>query len=104
MGLNEDHSRYKIYTVLLREGYNGLDLVEKDPVVAVKDRLGELMQEGLHEYNQRRKVMNLEKKRKRGEIELRKTGQAQSDDVSALGQVERREERERFYKVLFGER
>ncbi|XP_078160718.1 ubiquitin carboxyl-terminal hydrolase family protein [Carex rostrata] len=97
-------NRYKMYTVVLREGYNGSDLVEKDPVVAAKDRLGELMQEGLHEYNQRRKVMNLEKKRNRGEIELRKTSQEESDHVAALDWVERREERKRFYKVLFDDK
>lgn len=104
MGLKKGHSRYKMYTVVLREGYNGSDLVEKDPVVAAKDRLGELMQEGLHEYNQRRKVMNLEKKRNRGEIEVRKTSQEESDDVAALDWVERREERKRFYKVLFDDK
>ncbi|KAJ4764009.1 Ubiquitin carboxyl-terminal hydrolase family protein [Rhynchospora pubera] len=97
-------NRYKIYTVVLREGYNGSELVEKDPVVVAKERLGELMQEGLHEYNQRRKVLNLEKKRKRGEIELRKNSQEEINDVAALDKVERREERERFYKVLFDDR
>jgi Plant organelle RNA recognition domain len=104
VGLIKGHSRYKIYTVVLREGYDGSNLVEKDPIVASKERLGELMQEGLHEYNQRRKIMNLEKKRKSGKIELRKTGLEESDDVTALGPIKRREERERFYKVLFDDR
>ncbi|KAK6938283.1 Plant organelle RNA recognition domain [Dillenia turbinata] len=42
-------NKYQIYTVLLREGYNGLELVNKDPFVAVKEKFGELMREGLHE-------------------------------------------------------
>jgi hypothetical protein len=57
-------NRYMIHTVVLREGYEGSELKVKDPVVMAKDMLGELMQEGLHEYNQRRRAMNLEKKRR----------------------------------------
>ncbi|KAG1369793.1 protein WHAT'S THIS FACTOR 1, chloroplastic [Cocos nucifera] len=99
-------NRYKIYTVVLREGYRGSELVEKDPLVVMKDKLGELMQEGLHEYNRRRRLANLEKKRKRGEIEVRpKEEEDEEDEVEALRlhSAEKREERKRFYKVLFDE-
>ncbi|KAJ3694811.1 hypothetical protein LUZ60_000188 [Juncus effusus] len=95
-------NRYKIYTVLLREAYNGSDLVEKDPLVIAKDKLGHLMQEGLHEYNQRRRVLNLENRRERGEIEVRKERE-EINDVAALDRLEKREERRRFYKSLFGD-
>uniref|UniRef100_K3Y335 PORR domain-containing protein n=1 Tax=Setaria italica TaxID=4555 RepID=K3Y335_SETIT len=85
-------NRYKIHTVLR----------EKDPVVAAKDRLGELMQEGLHEYNQRRRAANIEKKRRRGEIEVKKEEEKVEDEETArLDSAEKREERRRFYKVLF---
>lgn len=93
-------NRYKIYTVVLREGYSGSELVEKDPMVIVKDKFGELMQEGLHEYNRRRCAANLEKKRKRGEIPVRIKREKEEDEGD---KVEKREERKRFYKVLFGE-
>lgn len=99
-------NRYKIYTVVLREGYRGSELVEKDPLVVVKDKLGELMQEGLHEYNRRRRLANLEKKRKRGEIEARPKEEEDEDDEEEalrLHSAEKREERKRFYKVLFDE-
>nr|CAD1826694.1 unnamed protein product [Ananas comosus var. bracteatus] len=97
-------NRYKIYTVLLREGYDGSELVEKDPLVVAKERLGELMQEGLHEYNRRRQLVNLEKRRKRGEIVSKQVKEEEDcDQVSALDTVEKREERKRFYKVLFDE-
>jgi len=95
-------NRYKIHTVVLREGYEGSELRDKDPVVAAKDRLGELMQEGLHEYNQRRRVANVEKKRRRGEIEVKKEKEKVEDEEAArLESAEKREERRRFYKVLF---
>ncbi|KAF8723698.1 hypothetical protein HU200_021661 [Digitaria exilis] len=95
-------NRYKIHTVVLREGYEGSELREKDPVVAAKDRLGDLMQEGLHEYNQRRRAANLEKKRRRGEIEVKKEEEKVEDqEVARLDSAEKREERRRFYKVLF---
>ena len=95
-------NRYKIHTVVLREGYEGSELKEKDPVVVAKDRLGELMQEGLHEYNQRRRVANVEKKRRRGEIEVKKEKEKVEDEEAArLESAEKREERRRFYKVLF---
>ncbi|GAB2270608.1 hypothetical protein Dimus_005490 [Dionaea muscipula] len=54
-------NRYQIYTVLLREGYNGSELIQKDPLIVVKDKFGELMQQGLHEYHQRHRLLNLEK-------------------------------------------
>ncbi|RWW49675.1 hypothetical protein BHE74_00044126 [Ensete ventricosum] len=100
-------NRYKIYTVVLREAYNGSELIDKDPLVVVKDKLGELMQEGLHEYNRRRHLANLGKKRKRGKIEL--TPKKEEDDENGeealrLDTVEKREERKRFYKVLFDEK
>ncbi|KAH7671276.1 Plant organelle RNA recognition domain-containing protein [Dioscorea alata] len=94
-------NRYKIYTLVLREGYKGSELVEKDPLVVVKDKFGELMQEGLHEYNRRRHLVNLEKKRKKGEILVKeKKVEEKEEEVDS---VEKREERKRFYKVLFDE-
>ncbi|KAA8548527.1 hypothetical protein F0562_000206 [Nyssa sinensis] len=97
-----------IYTVLLREGYNGSELIDKDPLVVVKDKFGELMQEGLHEYNQRHYLMNLEKKNK-GTILVRpekrknrSTEMSEHDDQGGdLGGIFDPEERKRFYKVLF---
>ncbi|CAN6214300.1 unnamed protein product [Urochloa humidicola] len=94
-------NRYKIHTVVLREGYEGSELREKDPVVAAKDQLGELMQEGLHEYNQRRRAANLEKKRRRGEVEVKEEEKVEDEDAARLVSAEKREERRRFYKVLF---
>lgn len=97
-------NRYKIHTVVLREGYVGSELRVKDPLVAAKDRLGELMQEGLHEYNQRRRAANLEKKRKKGEVDVQKEEDELEDEaVARLDSAEKREERRRFYKVLFGD-
>lgn len=94
-------NRYKIYTVVLREGYDGSEVREKDPMVVVKDKFGELMQEGLHEYNRRRCEANLEKRRKRGEFGLKVKREEEEEDE---GVVEKRmEERKRFYKVLFNE-
>lgn len=93
-------NRYKIYTLVLREGYKGSELVEKDPLVVVKDKFGELMQEGLHEYNRRRHLVNLEKKRKKGEILVKEKVEEKEEEVDS---VEKREERKRFYKVLFDE-
>lgn len=98
-------NKYQIYTVLLREGYKGSELVEKDPVVVVKDKFGELMQEGLHEYNRRHHMMNLEKKRKKGVVGM-KLGKKEndyelSDEDGDLGGIFDPEERKRFYKVLF---
>ncbi|KAL6576142.1 hypothetical protein OROHE_000613 [Orobanche hederae] len=106
-------NRYQIYTVLLREGYSGSELIEKDPLVVVKEKFGELMQEGLHEYNRRHYLMNLEKKkknkcmvggvirperRKRGSDETRDDDDDQGGDLGGIFDVE---ERKRFYKVLF---
>lgn len=102
-------NKYQIYTVLLREAYNGSELIEKDPLVVVKDKFGELMQEGLHEYNQRHRLMNLEKKKKRGMMPVRseksedvRTEISQQDVIGdKLGGLFDPEERKRFYKVLF---
>lgn len=86
-----------------REGYDGLELREKDPEVVAKDRLGELMQEGLHEYNQRRRSDNLEKKRRRGEIEIKEEEEEDDEEAARLDSAEKREERRKFYKVLFND-
>ncbi|KAG8388115.1 hypothetical protein BUALT_Bualt02G0092200 [Buddleja alternifolia] len=102
-------NRYQLYTVLLREGYNGSELIEKDPLVVVKEKFGELMMEGLHEYNQRHYQMNLEKKKKKGVIAFRpetlKKNNEESfegdDQGGDLGGIFDAEERKRFYKVLF---
>lgn len=102
-------NRYQIYTVLLREGYNGSELIDKDPLVVVKEKFGELMQEGLHEYNRRHHLMNLEKKKKKGMVlesspKMRDKSSEmseQDDHESNLGGLLDPEERKRFYKVLF---
>ncbi|KAK2979584.1 hypothetical protein RJ640_020076 [Escallonia rubra] len=102
-------NKYQIYTVLLREGYNGSQLIEKDPLVVVKDKFGELMQNGLHEYNRRHYSLNLEKKRKKGMISVRQEktkyrgGEVseQEDRGGDLGGIMDPEERKRFYRVLF---
>lgn len=104
-------NKYQIYTVLLREGYNGSELIDKDPLVVVKDKFGELMQEGLHEYNRRHYLLNLEKKRKKGLAPVRPEGRKrasdevseQDDQGSNLGGIFDPEERKRFYKALFDE-
>lgn len=103
-------NKYQIYTVLLREAYYGSELISKDPLVVVKEKFGELMQDGLHEYNRRHFLMNLEKKRKRDGIVLRRLqGQndsgaderEQDDQAGDVGGIFDPEERKRFYKVLF---
>ncbi|KAK7343731.1 hypothetical protein VNO77_12723 [Canavalia gladiata] len=107
-------NKYQIYTVLLREAYVGSQLVDKDPLVLVKEKFGELMQEGLHEYNQRRRHLNVEKRRKKG-IPLIRVDDVKGkrrrhevsddddddDDGDKLGGLFDPEERKRFYKVLF---
>ncbi|XP_057469990.1 protein WHAT'S THIS FACTOR 1 homolog, chloroplastic-like [Actinidia eriantha] len=102
-------NKYQIYTVLLREGYNGSELIDKDPLVLVKEKFGELMQEGLHEYNRRHYLMNLEKKKKKGivleRLEKRKdSNMDMSEEDDQRGDIDgifNPEERKRFYKVLF---
>ncbi|XP_027366900.1 protein WHAT'S THIS FACTOR 1 homolog, chloroplastic [Abrus precatorius] len=105
-------NKYKIYTVLLREAYVGSQLVDKDPLVVVKERFGELMQEGLHEYNQRRRLLNVEKRRNKGvplirvdDVKGRRRSREVSDDDddgdNNVGGLFDPEERKRFYKVLF---
>ncbi|KAF8037838.1 hypothetical protein BT93_B0625 [Corymbia citriodora subsp. variegata] len=104
-------NKYQLYTVLLREGYNGSELVKKDPLVIVKEKFGELMQEGLHEYNRRHHLANLEKKRRIGmgldrlEKRKEKSGEvSEQDQGEGLGSLFDPEERKRFYKVLFDDR
>lgn len=103
-------NKYQINTVLLREGYKGSELVQKDPLVVVKEKFGELMQERLHEYNRRHNLLNLEKKRKKGLIPLRQetrkqqnSGISEEEDAQGgdLGGIFDPEERKRFYSVLF---
>ncbi|PON83055.1 Plant organelle RNA recognition domain containing protein [Trema orientale] len=102
-------NKYQIYTVLLREGYKGSELIDKDPLVVVKEKFGELMQEGLHEYNRRHYLENLEKKRRKGmvlgthkKIKDRSSEISDSEDQEdKLGGLFDPEERKRFYKVLF---
>ncbi|KAK6940024.1 Plant organelle RNA recognition domain [Dillenia turbinata] len=102
-------NKYQIYTVLLREGYDGSELVNKDPLVVVKEKFGELMQEGLHEYNRRHYLLNLEKKKKKGLLLVRpREGKDEgnetserAEDHSKTGGLFDPEERKRFYKVLF---
>ena len=102
-------NKYQIYTVLLREGYNGSELIDKDPLLLVKEKFGELMQEGLHEYNRRHYLMNLEKKKKKGmvleRLEKRKdSNMDMSEEDDQRGDIDgifNPEERKRFYKVLF---
>ncbi|WJX20608.1 hypothetical protein P8452_10145 [Trifolium repens] len=113
-------NKYRIYTVLLREGYVGSQLVDKDPLVVVKEKFGEIMQEGLHEYNQRRRLINIEKKRSKGlpltrvdEDHMNGRRRRRNREVSdeddevggengnKLGGLLDPEERKRFYKVLF---
>ncbi|KAA0054949.1 protein ROOT PRIMORDIUM DEFECTIVE 1 [Cucumis melo var. makuwa] len=102
-------NKYQIYTVVLREGYNGSELIEKDPLVVVKEKFGELMQEGLHEYNKRHHLMNLEKKRMKGMLlgrsEKNKRKDFETDDSNGqgnnLGGLLEPEERKRFYQSLF---
>ncbi|KVH99620.1 Plant organelle RNA recognition domain-containing protein [Cynara cardunculus var. scolymus] len=99
-------NKYQIYTVLLREGYRGSELLVKDPLVVVKEKFGELMQEGLHEYNRRHHMLNLEKQRKKGMIAMKQGKKDPVNDEDGtedddLGGIFDPEERKRFYKVLF---
>ncbi|PKU77926.1 hypothetical protein MA16_Dca023506 [Dendrobium catenatum] len=64
------------------------------------------MQEGLHEYNRRRNQVNLEKRRRKGQIFLKHKKEDVQENESeslSLDSVEKREERRRFYRVLFDE-
>ncbi|GMH21583.1 hypothetical protein Nepgr_023425 [Nepenthes gracilis] len=102
-------NKHQSYTVLLREGYNGSELINKDPLVVVKDKFGELMQEGLHEYNQRRHLLNMEKKKKNGAVIARSEKRRcksvevseEEDQEGQIGVLLDPEERKRFYKILF---
>ncbi|KAM3361154.1 hypothetical protein P3S68_016008 [Capsicum galapagoense] len=94
---------------LLRESYNGSELIEQDPLVVVKEKFRKLMQEGFHEYSHRHYLLNLEKKRNRGMIMPKpKKRRNQRDETSEqykeggdLGGIFDPEERKRFYRVLF---
>nr|XP_043608028.1 protein WHAT'S THIS FACTOR 1 homolog, chloroplastic [Erigeron canadensis] len=104
-------NKYQIYTVLLKEGYRGSELVDKDPLVIVKDKFGELMQEGLHEYNRRHHTLNIEKRRKKGMIAMKEGKKEPIPELSDedgqgddLGGILDPEERKRFYKVLFDDK
>ncbi|KAL5994848.1 hypothetical protein ACLOJK_024905 [Asimina triloba] len=111
LGIFYVSNKYQIYTVVLREGYHGSELTDKDPLVIVKDKFGELMQEGLHEYNQRRRVLNLEKKKKGLMVmkaegkQRRKAGRTyeQDEEREEQGEIYKPEERKRFYRALFDE-
>ncbi|EPS63817.1 hypothetical protein M569_10967 [Genlisea aurea] len=95
-------NKYRVYTVVLREGYRGSELVERDPLVVVKDKYGEVMQRGLHEYNRRHYLMNLEKKKKKQEASAAKTTKNEKEDDGKGGILDP-DERKRFYRVLFGD-
>ncbi|KAK9154574.1 hypothetical protein Sjap_002054 [Stephania japonica] len=110
LGIFYVSNKYQNYTVVLREGYNGSELIEKDELVVVKEKYGELMQEGLHEYNRRRHALNLEKKKKKGPVlvrlgkgDRRNNCEASEQDGDHGEQLNlyNPEERKRFYKVLF---
>ncbi|CAM8939484.1 unnamed protein product [Rhodiola kirilowii] len=104
-------NKYQIYTVLLREAYNGSVLVEQDPFVAVKEKFGELMQEGLHERNRRNHQANLKKKSALGtaarrletrkDKDSRRAEEDEEDHGGKVGGLFDPEERKRFYKALF---
>ncbi|KAM7266038.1 hypothetical protein ACFE04_003721 [Oxalis oulophora] len=101
-------NKYRVYTVILKEGYKGSELIEKDPLVLVKEKFGDLMQEGLHEYNRRHYKNNLEKKRLKGMVKSGRnkdesTEICEQDDSNGVqqGGLFNPEERKRFYNVLF---
>ncbi|XP_065858191.1 protein WHAT'S THIS FACTOR 1 homolog, chloroplastic isoform X2 [Euphorbia lathyris] len=103
-------NKYQIYTVLLREGYNGSELIDKDPLVMIKDKFGELMQEGLHEYNRRRCLANIEKRKKNGMVRSAKMDDKdnsiempEEECGNKMGGLFDPEERKRFYQVLFSD-
>ncbi|KAI3985954.1 hypothetical protein MKX01_039036 [Papaver californicum] len=82
------------------KGYNGSELMNTDPLVIVKEKFGDLMQEGLHEFNRRQHAVNLERKRikiRRGTAKVSE----QDDPIGKQGALYDPEERERFYKDLF---
>lgn len=102
-------NKYQSYTVLLREAYHGSTLIEQDPMVAVKEKFGELMQEGLNERNRRNHLENLKKKSMLGTAvrrpETRKYRDSrkmeEEDHGEKVGGLFDPEERKRFYKALF---
>ncbi|GLJ26727.1 hypothetical protein SUGI_0520700 [Cryptomeria japonica] len=50
------------HTIVLRDGYVESELVDMDPLVVAKEKFGELMQEGLHEFIERRRKANFKKR------------------------------------------
>eukprot|EP01018_Ginkgo_biloba_P023917 Gb_23597 [translate_table: standard] len=97
-----------IHTVVLRDGYFESELVEKDPLIIMKEKFGELMQDGLHEYNQRRRIANLMKKKANMPLwkmnkELKRMGKEifeQNDDEKRTEDRYQKEARKRFQKSL----
>lgn len=62
------------------------------------------MQDGLHEYNRRRHLLNLEKRRNNGMVLGRSdegNDMSEPDEQGDRGGLFDPEERKRFYKVLF---
>ncbi|MCL7029243.1 hypothetical protein MKW94_019319 [Papaver nudicaule] len=103
-------SKYQSHTVLLREGYNGSTLMNKDPLVIVKEKFGDLMQEGRSEFNRRQHAVNLETKKDKDMLLLKSSNRGirgtakaseQDDSIGKQGALHDPEERERFYKDLF---
>ncbi|KAI3830972.1 hypothetical protein MKX03_010270 [Papaver bracteatum] len=100
-------NKYRSHTVLLREGYNGSELMDKDPLVIAKEKFGDLMQEGLHEFNRRQHAVYLEKKKNKN-MESSNRGSRgtakvceQDEPIGKQGALYDPKERERFYKDLF---
>lgn len=93
------------HTVVLRDGYAESELVEKDPLVVAKEKFGELMQEGLYEFTERRKKANLEKKRANRPLwkmnnDFKKLGREIFDnEVEGKEEKYQKEARERFQKA-----
>ncbi|KAI3955601.1 hypothetical protein MKW92_044918 [Papaver armeniacum] len=103
----------KLNVILLKhpgifiEGYNGSELMNKDPLVIAKEKFGDLMQEGLYEFNRRQHAVYLEKKKNkdmessnRGSRGTAKVSE-QDDPIGKQGALYDPKERERFYKDLF---
>lgn len=76
----------------------------------MKDKFGVLMEEGVFEYNQRRRSVNVEKKKKKGMLAEKpqrkneassETFEQGNDGGDKLGGIFDAEERKRFYKALF---
>ncbi|GLJ26722.1 hypothetical protein SUGI_0520590 [Cryptomeria japonica] len=96
------------HTVVLRDGYVESELVEKDPLVVAKEKFGELMQEGLYEFTERRRKANLEKRRENRPLwkmnnDFKKLGREIFDnEVEGKEEKYQKEARERFQKAWPG--